>query len=228
MTKIHRTGLAVITALIAVLIAAAGLFTQVYAASPAGVPGIDVQVTELDISTEGGKFSLDQQATKYKAIFQHAMEWNQNHPNGPHVTLVQVWGPNDNNSWVATDKSTGKSNAPLLYNGNNQPKSAYNAVTSIVPDSQWGIGLPYTGPGGGTYTPPTYEERIRLCADYAKKLCDYYDEHTGIRMMRGLASYYMDGMPYSAKTRAACSTAETLPQFNSILDAYLEKLNHEQ
>ena len=119
--------------------------------------GIDVQVTELDISTEGGKFSLDQQATKYKAIFQHAMEWNQKHPNGPNVTLVQVWGPNDNNSWVATDKSTGKSNAPLLYNGNNQPKSAYNAVTSIVPDSQWGIGLPYTGPGGGTYTPPTYD-----------------------------------------------------------------------
>ena len=119
--------------------------------------GIDVQVTELDVSTSGGKYSLDQQATKYKAIFQHAMEWNQNHPNGPHVTLVQVWGPNDNNSWVATDKSTGKSNAPLLYDGSNQPKSAYNAVTSIVPDSQWGIGLPYTGPGGGTYTPPNYD-----------------------------------------------------------------------
>ena len=96
------------------------------------------------------------------------------------------------------------------------------------------IGRPYfirelnAALNGEPYTLPTYEERIRLCADYAKKLCDYYDEHTGIRMMRGLASYYMDGMPYSAKTRAACSMAETLPQFNSILDVYLEKLNHGQ
>ena len=45
MTKRNITGIAVITALIAILITAAGLFTQVHAASPAGVPGIDVQVT---------------------------------------------------------------------------------------------------------------------------------------------------------------------------------------
>ena len=50
MTKIHRTGLAVITALIAVLIAAAGLFTQVYAASPAGVPDISIQVTSRPLA----------------------------------------------------------------------------------------------------------------------------------------------------------------------------------
>lgn len=114
--------------------------------------GLDVQVTELDISTEGGKYSLDQQATKYKAIFQHAKEWNEKHPNGPNVTLVQVWGPNDNNSWVATDKQSGRSNQPLLYNGSNQPKSAYNAIASIIPDSQWTIGKPYTGPGSSGFT----------------------------------------------------------------------------
>ncbi|MCR4888619.1 MAG: endo-1,4-beta-xylanase [Ruminococcus sp.] len=118
--------------------------------------GIDVQVTELDISRDGGKWSDQQQATKYKAIFQHAMEWNQKHPNGPNVTLVQVWGPNDNNSWVAKNNA-GQPNYPLLYDGNNQPKSAYTAITSIVPDSQWTTGKPYTGPGGGTYTPPSYD-----------------------------------------------------------------------
>lgn len=102
--------------------------------------GIDVQVTELDISTEGGKFSLQDQATKYKAIFQHAMEWNENHPNGNKVTLMQIWGPNDANSWVGTDKATGKSNDPLLYDKNNQAKAAYNAIASLVPDSEWGDG----------------------------------------------------------------------------------------
>ena len=122
--------------------------------------GIDVQVTELDLSTEGGKYSLDQQATKYKAIFQHAVDWNKNHPNGPNVTLVQVWGPNDNNSWVATDKSSGRSNQPLLYDGNNQPKAAYSAIQSIIPDSQWTIGLPYTGPGSSDFV-PVPEEPIK-------------------------------------------------------------------
>ncbi|MBR4362094.1 MAG: endo-1,4-beta-xylanase [Ruminococcus sp.] len=119
--------------------------------------GIDVQVTELDISTEGGKFSLDQQATKYKAIFQHAVDWNKSHPNGPNVTLVQVWGPTDNNSWVGTDKNSGRSNAPLLYTGDYQPKQCYTAIQSIIPDSQWTTGIPYTGPGGGSYTPPSYD-----------------------------------------------------------------------
>ncbi|WP_303836269.1 endo-1,4-beta-xylanase [Ruminococcus flavefaciens] len=119
--------------------------------------GLDVQVTELDLSTEGGKYSMADQANKYKAIFKHAMDWNKNHPNGPFVSLVQVWGPNDNNSWVGTDKSSGRSNAPLLYNGSNQPKEAYSAITSLVSDSDWGTGIPYTGPranGGGTYVPP--------------------------------------------------------------------------
>ncbi|MCR4862606.1 MAG: endo-1,4-beta-xylanase [Ruminococcus sp.] len=116
--------------------------------------GIDVQVTELDLSTEGGKYSDSQQSAKYAAIFKHAMDWNKSHPNGPNVTLVQVWGPNDNNSWVATDKNSGKPNSPLLYTGNNQPKSAYTAITNLVADSDWGIGKPYTGPGSGPYTPP--------------------------------------------------------------------------
>ena len=124
--------------------------------------GLDVQVTELDLSTEGGKYSMADQANKYKAIFKHAMDWNKNHPNGPFVSLVQVWGPNDNNSWVGTDKSSGRSNAPLLYNGSNQPKEAYSAITSLVSDSDWGTGIPYTGPranGGGTYTPPPPPEK---------------------------------------------------------------------
>ena len=36
--------------------------------------GCDVQITELDISTESGKFTAQQQADKYKAIFQAAMD----------------------------------------------------------------------------------------------------------------------------------------------------------
>ena len=106
--------------------------------------GIDVQVTELDISRDGGKYTDQQQAEKYKAIFQHCVDVNKSGKYKGKVTLVQVWGPNDNNSWVGKNNQ-GKPNYPLLYDGNNQPKTAYNYITSIIPDSQWGDGSNYSG-----------------------------------------------------------------------------------
>ncbi len=107
--------------------------------------GLEVQITELDISTDGGKYTLDQQANRYKNILKAAIDWNASHPSGARVTLFQVWGPNDNHSWVGTDKATGHSNQPLLYYGNNQPKPAYNALISLVPKSEWGDGTQFAG-----------------------------------------------------------------------------------
>lgn len=106
--------------------------------------GLDVQITELDISTDGGKYSLDQQANRYKNILKAAIDWNSDQSHQSRVTLFQVWGPNDGNSWVGTDKNTGRSNAPLLYTSDNQPKAAYTALTSLVPQSQWGDGTKFS------------------------------------------------------------------------------------
>ena len=77
---------------------------------------------------------------------------------------------------------------------------------------------------GKPYAEPGYEERISLCMDYAEKLCAYEGEHTGVSMMRGLASYYLDGMPYAAKVRASCARAESLAELQQTLGEYLEKL----
>ncbi len=115
--------------------------------------GIDVQVTELDISRDGGRFTDQQQAEKYKAIFKHCVDVNNSGKYKGKVTLVQVWGPNDDNSWVGKN-SAGQPNNPLLYNGNNQPKTAYNYITSIIPESQWGDGSNYNGEGGGGTVEP--------------------------------------------------------------------------
>ena len=104
--------------------------------------GIDVQVTELDISRDGGKYTDQQQAEKYKAIFKHCVDVNNSGKYKGKVTLVQVWGPNDSNSWVGSNNN-GQPNYPLLYNSSNQPKTAYNYITSIIPDSQWGDGSKY-------------------------------------------------------------------------------------
>ncbi len=105
--------------------------------------GCDVQVTELDISTEGSKYSLDQQAEKYKAIYKHAVDHNKSNKAGAgKVTLVQVWGPNDANTWIKSE------NRPLLFDTNNQPKAAYNALINLLPSSEWGDGNnPVTGSG---------------------------------------------------------------------------------
>lgn len=103
--------------------------------------GIDVQVTELDISRNGGQYTDQQQAEKYKAIFQHCVDVNKSGKYKGKVTLVQVWGPNDDNSWVGKNNA-GQPNYPLLYNGNNQPKTAYNYITSIIPQP-WGDGSNY-------------------------------------------------------------------------------------
>lgn len=101
--------------------------------------GCDVQVTELDISLESGKYSLQEQADKYKAIFQHAMECNKNPKSDGRVTLVAIWGPNDANSWLKAGSDA------LLYDSNNQPKIAYNTLTSMIPQSEWGDGSNYQG-----------------------------------------------------------------------------------
>ena len=106
--------------------------------------GIELQVTELDISVESGKFSQQDQANKYKAIFQHAMDWNSSHDNK--VSLVQIWGPNDANSWLSAGSDA------LLYDKNNQPKLAYTTLMSMLPDSEWGDGS-NPSVGGGTPLP---------------------------------------------------------------------------
>ncbi len=115
--------------------------------------GCDVQVTELDISVENGKYSYTDQANKYKAIFQAAMDYNKNPTSDGRVTAVCIWGPNDANSWLSAG-----SNA-LLYDADNKPKEAYTALTSMIPQSEWGDGsAPSTGgdSGGSKVEPNEY------------------------------------------------------------------------
>ena len=90
--------------------------------------GCDVQVTELDISLNGGEYSLQDQANKYKAIFQAAIDWNSNPKSDGRVTAVCIWGPNDANSWLKAGSDA------LLYDKNNQPKLAYTTLMNMEVD----------------------------------------------------------------------------------------------
>lgn len=81
--------------------------------------GCEVQITELDISCERGKYDAEAQAAKYRAVFSAALETNRN---GGRVSAVCIWGSNDSNTWIGSD------NAPLLFDSDNKPKAAYFAL----------------------------------------------------------------------------------------------------
>lgn len=103
--------------------------------------GCEVEITELDISIENGKYSLETQASKYKDVFKAAVDQNKSGTGGK-VTAVCIWGPNDANTWIKTE------NAPLIYDTNNQPKPAYYSIAGLLPESEWGDGNnPITGGG---------------------------------------------------------------------------------
>lgn len=77
--------------------------------------GLDVQITELDITTTDEKT----QAQLYKEIFSIAIKHSAN------ISALTLWGTNDSISWR-------KSGKPLLFSEGYQPKQAYTAVMSLV------------------------------------------------------------------------------------------------
>jgi len=86
--------------------------------------GVDVQVTELDLAIDSGQ-SLQDQTNKYRDIVSHIQQVNTSGKYKGKVTLFQVWGPNDSNTWISGDKS------PTLYDKSNQPKQAYNTLMQM-------------------------------------------------------------------------------------------------
>ncbi len=92
--------------------------------------GLDVQVTELDITTN----SESAQASLYKDIFSLCVK------NAANISSLTVWGTNDGVSWRGSQN-------PLLFNSSYQPKQAYNAIIGLGADA------PNTNPQ--TTQPPT-------------------------------------------------------------------------
>ena len=93
---------------------------------------LQVHITELDVSTNRGNFTFEQQAEKYRQIFEHAVAVNARGQG--QITSICMWGPNDANTWL------GAANTPMLHDAQNQKKPAYDKVFGIVPQSNWGDG----------------------------------------------------------------------------------------
>jgi len=93
---------------------------------------LQISITELDVSTNNGRFTFEQQAEKYRQIFEHAITVNARGQG--QFRKISMWGPNDANTWL------GSGNTPMLHDAQNQRKPAYYAVFELVPESDWGDG----------------------------------------------------------------------------------------
>ncbi len=82
--------------------------------------GLEIEVTELDISMDGDE---EKQATRYGRILHAIAETDKANNN---VTAVVVWGVNDPN-WRTEDSA-------VLFNEEYQPKAAYNAAMNALSD----------------------------------------------------------------------------------------------
>lgn len=82
-----------------------------------GQRGVGAEIASNAAATQGGLVSQADRklAEAYAGLFRAFLKHDQ------HVKMVTFWGPNDANSWRADGK-------PLLFDGNNQPKPAFDAV----------------------------------------------------------------------------------------------------
>ncbi|ROT34082.1 endo-1,4-beta-xylanase [Micromonospora sp. HM5-17] len=95
--------------------------------------GVDVQITELDITNAD--------PNQYRNAVADCMAV-------PRCTGITVWGIRDSDSWRSGER-------PLLFDGNGNKKQAYDAVLQALNDGVTPTTPPTTPPTGGPTTPPT-------------------------------------------------------------------------
>ncbi len=90
--------------------------------------GLEVQITELDITQYDNGGNLDKQTAAYESIMYQIVDAKRN---GANITNVTFWGITDGTSWRADG-------APLLFDASFAPKDSYYAVANQIDESEWG------------------------------------------------------------------------------------------
>jgi endo-1,4-beta-xylanase len=85
--------------------------------------GLEVHITELDVSLQGGSGSQSQQWTAQANVYTSVIKACLGNPK---CTAFVTWGFTDKYTWL------GSNNQPLLYDTNYQPKPSYNALVAAL------------------------------------------------------------------------------------------------
>lgn len=72
---------------------------------------------------------------------------------------------------------------------------------------------------------PSFEERMKMGIDHAKRLMALRGEVVAIKQMRGLAPWYIQGMPFSARVKNECAKLKTLKDLENLFGDYVKFLN---
>ena len=64
------------------------------------------------------------------------------------------------------------------------------------------------------------EDRIQICMQHARDLSYYKGEKVAIHQMRGLASWYLKGLPNCHVFKNMCSSMNSLQDLENILNEY--------
>lgn len=75
---------------------------------------------------------------------------------------------------------------------------------------------------------PTCKERLEMCLRHAKELSDLCGEKNAIQQMRGIACFYIKGMPNATKIKGKINAINTNLELKNILSEYLEEIEGER
>lgn len=71
---------------------------------------------------------------------------------------------------------------------------------------------------------PSFEERMEMGIDHARRLSNLMGEEIAMKQMRSLASWYIQGMPFSAKVKNETSKLRTLDDLQQLFGEYAKFL----
>ena len=66
----------------------------------------------------------------------------------------------------------------------------------------------------------SYLERLDLCKEYVRRLCEDETEYIGIREARGIAPMYLTGMPHASFYKQAITQIDSLDALNKVIEEY--------
>jgi endo-1,4-beta-xylanase len=99
--------------------------------------GLDIQITEMDVSVYGSKENIDEnpgvftaerekdQAEKYKSFFEVFLKSNK-------ISSITFWNVSDRHSWLDNFPVKNRKNYPLLFDAALSRKKAYWEVVNLV------------------------------------------------------------------------------------------------
>ncbi len=71
----------------------------------------------------------------------------------------------------------------------------------------------------------SYLERLDLCKEYVRRLCEDETEYIGIREARGIAPMYLTGMPHASFYKQAITQVDSYASFEKIIEEYKLKFD---